>query len=260
MTSFITQHFELILFSLVVLTGVICLINHFWLSKKRSHNLKESWAIEYSRSFFPVLLVVFLIRSFVLEPYRIPSGSLKPTLQIGDYIIANKFMYGLRLPIWHTKILNIEEPKRGDIMLFRWPTHPDVDLIKRVIGVPGDHIVYQNKILTINGQIMPQKSLKYAIDNEPKLGTWKVEEREENLEGIKHAIYVRPAVPPTNFDVTVPPGKYFVLGDNRDGSDDSRYWGFVPEENIIGKAFCILISWNSDTDSVRWSRLGRIIH
>lgn len=265
--NFITQNFELILFIFVLLTGLIALMDRLWLAKKRAAKasaqgttLKLPTIIEYSRSFFPVLLVVFLIRSFVAEPFRIPSGSLNPTLNVGDFIIVNKFAYGIRLPILHTKILNIHEPKRGDIMVFRYPPNPSIDYIKRVIGLPGDHIEYKDKILTVNGQAMPQKFIRFAIDSEAGYGSWKVEKDQENFAGIKHNIYLRPDVAASNFELIVPKGKYFVMGDNRDNSLDSRFWGFVPEANIIGQAFCVLISWDDDTDSIRWSRIGKVIH
>lgn len=267
--NFITQNFELILFVLTAISGLIYLIDVLWLAKKRKtqdsgvSETQQPWVIHQARSFFPVLLLVLLLRSFIVEPYRIPSGSLKPTLETGDFIVVNKFIYGLRLPVWHTQFLPIKKPQRGDIFVFRFPPNPSVDYIKRVIGIPGDHIVYQDKVLTINGKTMPQKFLSYGIDHDethPELGSWKVEKREENLNGVKHQIYVRPDIEAQNFDITVPEGKYFAMGDNRDSSSDSRYWGPVPEANIIGEAFCVLVSWNVDTDTVRWSRTGKIIH
>lgn len=260
--AFITQYFELILLLLVLISGLISLLDRLWFAKKRAKQTspKVPIIIEYSRSFFPVLFIVFLLRSFVIEPYRIPSGSLKPTLQTGDFIVVNKFAYGLRMPVFHTKFLDIHEPKEGDIMVFRFPPNPSIDYIKRVIGVPGDHIEYKDKVLIINGKVMPQKFIRYAIEGEPGEGTWKVEERQEILNGVKHKIYIRPDTTNSNFEINVPPGKYFVMGDNRDSSSDSRYWGFVPEANIIGQAFFVLMSWNDDTDSVRWSRIGKIVH
>lgn len=265
--TFITQNFELILFLLVLISGLVSFLDIMWLSKKRAakaqatgENLKLPAVIEYSRSFFPVLLVVFLLRSFVAEPYRIPSGSLKPTLSIGDFIVVNKFAYGLRLPLLHTKILNIKEPKHGDLVVFRFPPQPSIDYVKRIIGIPGDHVEYKDKVLYINGKEMPQKFLRNAIDSEPGFGTWEVEKKRENFEGIKHDIYLRPDVVTSDFELTVPEGKYFVMGDNRDNSSDSRMWGFVPEENLIGQAFCVLLSWNEETDSIRWSRIGKIVH
>lgn len=260
--TFITQNFELLLFILVVVSGGITLFDKLFLApKRRERDMKKlPWAVDYARSFFPVLLVVFIIRSFIVEPYRIPSGSLKPTLQTGDYIIVNKFAYGLRLPVFHNMILPIKEPKRGDIAVFRYPPEPSIDYIKRIIGVPGDHVVYKDKILTINGTVIPEKLLNYAIETEPTQGSFKVEKMRENLLGVRHNIYINPDVTSIDFDVTVPPGQYFALGDNRDNSNDSRYWGMVPEQNLIGQALCVLVSWDSNTDSVRWSRIGKMIH
>lgn len=268
--TFIAKNFELILFLLVIVSGVITFIDWLWLAKKREakaalaltpkETLKLPILIDYSRSFFPILLLVFLLRSFIIEPYRIPSGSLKPTLETGDYIVVNKFSYGLRMPVFHHKFLALEEPKRGDIFVFRYPHDPAIDYIKRVIGVPGDHLVYHNKILIINGKVIPQKFVGYAIESEPGRGSWKVEKRIENLNGVKHAIYIRPDAPAIDFDITVPADCFFAMGDNRDNSSDSRYWGFVPEENIIGKAFIVLFSWDSDTDTFRWSRIGKMVH
>jgi signal peptidase I len=268
MMTFLTQNFELILFLLVLISGLTMLFDRLFLAKKRvtkaqsdGKTLKLPTLVEYSRSFFPVLLVVFLIRSFVVEPYRIPSGSLKPTLSIGDFIIVNKFAYGLRLPLVHTKILSIKEPKHGDLVVFRFPPNPSIDYVKRMIGLPGDHVEYKDKVLYINGKKMPQKFLSYAIDSEPGfVGTWEVEKKRENFEGVKHDIYLRPDVVSSDFDIIVPKGQYFVMGDNRDNSGDSRHWGFVPDKNLIGQAFCILISWDGDTDSIRWSRIGHLVH
>lgn len=258
--AFITTYFELILFISVVLTGVISLLDILFFAKKRKKATKVPVLIEYSRSFFSVLLLVFLLRAFLVEPYRIPSGSLKPTLETGDFIVVNKFIYGLRFPVWHKKFFSIKEPERGDLIVFRYPPNPSIDYIKRVIGVPGDHVEYKNKILTINGNTMSQKLLNYSVESEPGIGSWKVEEYQENLLGIQHDIYIRPDIMPGDFDVTVPEGKYFAMGDNRDNSSDSRFWGFVPEENLIGEAFCVLFSWNSDNDSIRWNRIGKLVH
>lgn len=260
--NYITQNFELILFILVVVSGVICLYDIlFSAPKRRARDMKKvPWAVDYARSFFPVLFVVFIIRSFIVEPYRIPSGSLKPTLQTGDYIIVNKFAYGLRLPVFHNILLPIKEPKRGDIAVFRYPPDPSIDYIKRIIGVPGDHVVYQDKILTINGIVVPEKLLHDDIESEPTQGSFKVEKMREDLLGVKHNIYINPNVTSVDFDITVPAGQYFAMGDNRDNSNDSRYWGMVPEKNLIGQALCVLVSWDSETDSIRWSRMGKMIH
>lgn len=258
--TFLTTYFELILFLLVLFSGIITLADTVYFSKKRMASKRPGCVIDYARSFFPVLLAVFVLRSFIVEPYRIPSGSLKPTLETGDFIIANKFIYGLRLPVWHQKMLNIKEPKTGDIMIFRFPPNPSINYIKRVIGVPGDHIEYKNKVLSINGKTMPQTLIGHAIESEPGMGSFSVEKVQENLNGVIHDIYIRADVPAVDFDVTVPEGQYFGMGDNRDASSDSRYWGFIPEANIVGEAYCIIMSWNTDTDNIRWSRIGTLIH
>ena len=252
------KYFELILFLLVLITGIASMLDYFWLAKKRQA-AKMPWWADYSRSFFPVLLLVFVVRSFIIEPYRIPSGSLEPTLLTGDFVAVNKFTYGLRWPVWHKKFFAIHEPKRGDIFVFRWPADPSVDYIKRVIGLPGDHIVYKDKVLSINGKIMPQRFVRDEMEIESN-GEWHVEKREENLDGVKHDIYIRPDMPAVDFDIVVPEGQYFAMGDNRDNSNDSRYWGSVPEENLIGKALWVLLSWDSQMDGFRWPRSLKTVH
>lgn len=253
-------NFELILFYATIISGVIALFDIIFLAKARkakSPSVKQPIIIEYAWSFFPVFLIVFLLRSFLFEPFRIPSGSLEPTLLTGDFILVNKFDYGIRLPIMGKKMLNIYEPKRGDIMVFRWPPDKSYDFIKRVIALPGDTISYINKELYINGTKMTQQDLPQpSTENE-----WGAIEKEEDLFGVKHKIYVNPNKYSRNFyDVHVPPGTYFVMGDNRDDSADSRFWGFVPEKNIVGKAVVVLLSWNKQDYRVRWGRSGQVIH
>jgi signal peptidase I len=251
-------NFELILFYLTLGCGVIYLIDClFWAKKRKNANKKMPLIIDYARAFFPVLLLVFLIRSFLFEPFRIPSGSLKPTLEIGDFILVNKFHYGVRLPVVHKKIFDFDEPQRGDIVVFRWPPDPSLDFIKRIVGVPGDHISYINKTLYINGEKLPQTFVENTTDNDESGYSWKVEKNMEDLLGVKHEIYKAPSKPSEDFkDIVVPEGMYFAMGDNRDDSADSRYWGFVPEANIVGKASFIWMSWNGNDYSVRWKRLG----
>lgn len=213
--------------------------------------------VEYCKSFFPVLFLVLIIRSFLFSPYIIPSGSLEPTLLPGDLIFANKYSYGLRLPLTHTKISS-GEPQLGDIFLFRFPANPKIDYIKRVVGVPGDTISYINKVLYINGKKQAQKTVGKTTDQ--YIGkTVPVIIKEENLNGVKHKIYINPAVPAVNFkNIKIPPGYFFAMGDNRDNSIDSRYWGFVPEKNIIGKASIIWLSKTPGKLQLRWNRLGWI--
>src|SRR6185312_1504123 len=237
--------FELLLTLAVFVTGFIALVDQiFFIRKRKQSAAKMPILIEYARSFFPILLIVLLLRSFLIEPFRIPSGSDKPTLLIGDFIAANKFTYGLRLPVLRTKILALNEPQIGDIALFRYPIDPSVNFIKRIIGTPGDRVSYINKVLYVNGKIAPQEWLGQTTDPDEAGQDWPVELKEENLAGIKHKIYVRPDAPAQDFSVTVPAGYYFAMGDNRDDSSDSRYWGFVPEQNMVGKALIIWFSWS----------------
>lgn len=253
--------FEFILTSVVIVSGLIYLIDSLFFVKQRAKTGDDRIpvVVDYAKSFFPVLLVVLLLRTFVAEPYRIPSGSDEPTLLVGDFIVANKFAYGLRLPVLHDKILSIGEPKTGDIILFRWPVDPSRNLIKRVIGMPGDRIDYVNKVLFVNGQQAAQQFVANSTDVEPGQ-TYAVSQMKETLQGIKHDIFLRSDVPAQDFSIVVPPGQYFVMGDNRDNSNDSRFWGFVPEGNLVGKAYAIMFSWDAQNHGVRWERVGTRIH
>ncbi|MFG6137476.1 signal peptidase I [Halomonas sp. B23F22_10] len=211
----------------------------------RERALREPWPVDYARSFFPVLLVVLVLRSFVVEPFQIPSGSMRPTLEVGDFILVNKFSYGLRLPVLDTKIADLGEPERGDVMVFRFPNDPSVDFIKRVIGLPGDRIRYEGKQLFVNGEPVPKSLLESGPESAP--GERLLEER---LGEALHPIYNNPRDPgPQMREITVPPDHYFMMGDNRDHSNDSRYWGFVPEENIVGKAFAVWMHWDGGLPS-----------
>ena len=251
-------YFELLLTLATVITGIITLVDLVFFVRHRTGDMPK--IIEYAHSFFPVLLIVLLLRSFLVEPFRIPSGSLEPTLMPGDFVAANKFEYGLRLPVLHTKILGLGEPKVGDITVFRYPRDPSVNFIKRIVGVPGDKISYINKVLYINNMIQPQKDIGPALDYDSNGNAIPMEKYLETINHISHYIYENPAVPAQNFTVTVPPGNYFAMGDNRDNSEDSRYWGFVPDNNLIGKAFLIWFSWDDNTDSIRWNRMGKILN
>ena len=239
------MNFPLMLTSAVFIMGFIWLLDAVCfapLRKKQKallgQEIDEPLLVEYSKSFFPVLLLVLALRSFLVEPFQIPSGSMLPTLQVGDFILVNKFAYGIRLPVIDYKIINVGEPKRGDVMVFRYPANPKVDYIKRVIGVPGDHIVYKDKVLYINGHKMEQT----FVAQEPP---W-LPQRElltEQLDDAPHSIYRELNVPATDVERVVPEGQYFMMGDNRDNSNDSRFWGFVPEANIVGKAVAIWMHW-----------------
>ncbi len=270
---FYSANFELILFYATVVTGIFYLLDQFWLSKVRGKNAPLPIWIDYARSFFPILLIVFLLRSFLFEPFRIPSPSLEPTLLTGDFILVNKFAYGLRLPVTHNNLIKIGAPARGDIMVFRWPPNPSVYFIKRVIGLPGDTIDYVNKTLTVNGQVIPQAFVRNTIAYDVSGEKMPVTEKQENLLGVHHDIYLN--ADRTSHDYThivVPPGMYFLMGDNRDDSADSRYWGFVPDKNVVGKASLVWMSWRNSAemadkpspqrylDRIRFSRIGTLIH
>jgi len=223
---------------------------------------REPSLVEISHSFFPIILIVLMVRSFVVEPFRIPSGSMMPTLLVGDFILVNKFAYGIRLPVLHTKIIDTGEPERGDIFVFRYPENPSVDYIKRVIGLPGDHILYRNKHLFINGKPAPQELLDTYIGEGSGSVMTGARRLHENLLGTQHDILVMPGrnVFGGDFEYVVPKGQYFAMGDNRDNSRDSRAWGTVPEENLVGKAFMIWMNWDWKKDEyVDWGRLGTMI-
>jgi signal peptidase I len=251
------MNFALILVVLSALSGFIALLDVLFWSKKRKEGQKPNWLIEYSRSFFPIFFAVLILRSFLVEPFRIPSGSLEPTLLVGDFVAVNKFAYGIKLPVLEKKVISVAQPSRGEIAVFRWPPDPSYDYIKRVIGVPGDRIGYHNKKLTINGKEAKQTFVGYTVDESSGRP---VAQYKEELNGHTHDVFVRPDLPAYDFDVLVPEGNYFMMGDNRDDSADSRFWGFVPEPYLRGKAFLVWLSWNNKTYNLRWSKLGKIIH
>jgi signal peptidase I len=253
--------FSALLFFATILSGVIWLIDSKFFKEKRlakNPNAKDPFWVDYGRSFFPILLFVFVLRSFVIEPYRIPSGSMKPTLLVGDFIVVNKFTYGIRLPILNKKIIELNEPARGDVMVFRFPPDPKVNFIKRVIGLPGDRIVYQNKQLFINGELVPKQLLKTETLISPEGASYDMQRYIEEMPNAYHDIYEHIS-PGQSVTLTVPLGHYFVMGDNRDESDDSRFWGFVPEENIIGRAFGLWMSWDAEDYRIRFERIGTSI-
>ena len=222
--------------------------------------LAQPWWLDWTAGLFPVIISVFFLRSFIVEPFKIPSGSMIPTLLVGDLILVNKFHYGLRLPVLNTKITEGEKPQRGDVMVFRYPPKPSLDYIKRVVGLPGDTVAYLNKRLTINGQAVPTDSVPEFFD-EDAMRYFK--QFEEKFGTQSHRVLndeQRPAFVPgadkfpgsegcdyTIEGVTckVPEGHYFMMGDNRDNSMDSRYWGFVPEKNIVGKAFFVWMNFGN---------------
>ena len=228
------------------------------LGAARDRILAQPWWLDWTAGLFPVILVVFLLRSFLFEPFKIPSGSMIPTLLVGDLILVNKFTYGVRLPVIHTKLTEGAAPRRGDVMVFRYPPRPSLDYIKRVVGVPGDEVAYLNKRLTLNGQPVPTAALPDFFDKDAMRYA---KQFEETLGDKRHRVLNdedRPAFIPGAEDfpfkdscrysvegVTckVPAGHYFMMGDNRDNSLDSRYWGFVPDRNIVGKAFFVWMNF-----------------
>jgi signal peptidase I len=252
--------FPFVLTLLVIVTGLIALADRLFFAKKRSGDTATMpYIVELSRSFFPALLLVWLIRSFLIQPYRVPTGSLEPTILPGDFIAVKQFSYGLRLPVLNKEIVKIGEPKRGDIALFHWPVDTSKLFVKRVVGIPGDHIVYKNNQLTINGQAMQQQYIGKALETEQGGITASVDKMLENLDGVKHYIFLKPGSSTQDIDITVPEGHYFMVGDNRDDSYDSRDWGFVPKSFLVGKAFGIWMSWDSERHTVRWRRIGKAV-
>ncbi|HHJ20124.1 MAG TPA: signal peptidase I [Gammaproteobacteria bacterium] len=272
------MHFDLELVLVIgsVFTGLVWLADKLWLRRLRlesastmtvgqaggsagavhaNSSLEDPWYVEYSKSFFPVLLIVLILRSFIAEPFRIPSGSMMPTLLVGDFILVNKFSYGVRLPVIHTKILDLGGPERGDVIVFRWPRDPRLDYIKRVIGVPGDRIRYVDKELFVNGQLV-NKALDEQYHGKGRYNQRHEFEFTEDLMGVKHHILLNRDRRNLNGEYVVPDGHYFVMGDNRDNSNDSRFWGFVPEENLVGRAMLIWMNWDFSGSSVDFSRIG----
>ena len=201
---------------------------------------KEPVLVEYSKSFFPVLFIVFFLRSFLVEPFQIPSGSMIPTLEVGDFILVNKFAYGVRAPVLNKEIIPIGKPQRGDVMVFFPPHAPDIYYIKRVIGIPGDHITYNDHVLTINGKVIEEKLVAELPAGQPvlRMVTETIDDKE--FTAYKH---LRPSRLSIRGSWVVPEGHYFMMGDNRDNSLDSREWGMVSEEAIVGKAFAVWMHW-----------------
>lgn len=244
----------LILTLLTAFTGLVVAVDKFVLSKRRVEssgpgNRGVDTLVEYSRSFFPVLLFVLIIRSFVFEPFRIPSGSMMPTLLQGDYIFVKKFAYGLRLPVTETEIVETGAPERGDVVVFRLPEDPEINYIKRVVGLPGDRIEYADHRLTVNGNPVP------LVRDSTGDGAGMLPRFVENLDGRSHAILI--ADPDNSMRdgvYEVPDGHYFMLGDNRDNSRDSRFLGPIPESHLVGEAVRVWMHM----DGLEWPDWGRI--
>ena len=259
--------FEIALVVLTLFTGIVWLLDKLFFAKRRAANAglleaKEPLVIDYSKAFFPVLAVVLCLRSFVAEPFRIPSSSMMPTLLIGDFILVNKFAYGLRLPISNEKVIATGEPVRGDVVAFRPPQHPDQDWIKRVIGLPGDTIAYRDDTVYVNGTPLQYAGRGRYEGKGQGMDATGARLMTEALPGRPHPVLERDDRPffiQGEGEWTVPPGKYFVMGDNRDNSEDSRFWGFLPEANLRGKAFLIWMNWDRSAGGIDFNRIGSSI-
>ena len=268
-------NFPLLLVLAVFITGFIALVDRVLLLPKRRAAVarfvdqvgddadpsaqdeleKEPAIVETSKSIFPVLLIVLVLRSFLFEPFQIPSGSMIPTLEVGDFILVNKFNYGLRLPVSGTKILSVGDPKRGDVMVFKQPGQEHINFIKRVIGLPGDTVRYSGKRLWVNGNEIPQEFVAQLADNRSVYRLYNESAESKQYEIRKEVMLNDPRAEGI---WEVPEGMYFTMGDNRDRSNDSRYWGFVPEKNIVGKAVYIWMHWPSWTQIPNFKNNGSI--
>ena len=256
--------FALIITVLTLLTGLIWLFDVLVLKPRRQDPAAESKLVEYARSFFPVLLLVLIFRSFLFEPFKIPSKSMVPTLLVGDFIVVNKYIYGLRLPVLNTKIVPVSEPERGEVVVFRKPNEEHINMIKRVVGLPGDTVTVRNKQLYINGEAVPteHKGRYRTSDNKcdrPRLGIDRYQEMlgehgHDILLDTRHGNRVREG------SWQVPEGHYFMMGDNRDDSLDSRAWGFVPEDHLVGRAAMIWLNIDVGEGCMDWSRVGDSIN
>ncbi len=251
-----------------IVSGIIWFSYRIIAGKKKKGD-ELPYYVDFARSFFPIFLAVLLLRAFLIEPFRIPSGSMMPNLLIGDFILVNKYTYGIRMPVTKRKILNINLPARGDVVVFRWPIDERLDYIKRVVGLPGDKVSYKDKTLFINDKPMLIESLTRYIPEGSGMRALGSLRGIENLEGIKHPILLNPMSPNLSAScqflesriVTIPDGFYLMVGDNRDDSNDGRCWGLVPEKNLVGKAFLIWFSLDWERPGiVAWNRIGNLIN
>jgi len=255
--------FSFVLVVAALVTGLIWAADAWYLKPRRLAAAgagaapAEPVLVDYARSFFPIILIVLVIRSFLFEPFRIPSDSMMPTLLDGDFIFVNKFTYGLRLPVVNTEIVGLGEPARGDVVVFRLPSDPSTNYIKRLVGLPGDHVVVREKRVWINGE-QQDVTLDGVYEG---FGHTGAQVALEQLGAVPHRVLYIPERPSYDFDDVVPPGHYFLMGDNRDNSRDSRFpeVGFVPGELIVGRAVVIWFNWNLPNAPI-WSRIGGSIH
>ena len=267
--------FAALLVGLSLFTGVVWAIDHFAFRKKRlarKPDAKEPVLVEYCRSFFPVIFAVLLIRSFLAEPFRIPSDSMMPTLLDGDFILVNKFAYGIRIPVVNKKVIAIGEPERGDVVVFRYPGYPNrpddpnigTDYIKRIIGLPGDEVTYRDRVLYVNGEKVEARLVGRYEGSSITRDYRGYQSIEEKLGAATHESLLGP--PPASAGGQegtwrVGEGEYLVMGDNRSNSEDGRYWGMVPEANLVGRAFLIWFNWDKRHSGVgHWRRIGTVIH
>ena len=255
--------FMIILFAAVCLCFVVILTAKFFVPSIGRRD-PVPWYLDYSRSFLPVLLFVFLLRGFIAEPFRIPSGSMLPTLELKDFILVNKFTYGIRIPIINTKILDVKQPERGDVVVFRYPPKPSQNYIKRLVGLPGDEVVYRNKRLFVNGEEVAASPVSDYIQEGTSLTQSRLEAELPSSNGDSAArfsiLHDKTGFGRQRQRWLVPEGHYFMMGDNRDHSADSRSWGFVPDENIVGRAFFIWLSFGTeDGNGPDFERIGMSI-
>jgi len=266
-----TFDFELLLVLATLIAGLIWLVDALIFSGgrrarsldrtrgSRTDAIPDPIIVEYARSFFPVLLIVLVLRSFIVEPFRIPSESMLPTLEVGDFIAVSKFSYGIRLPVSNTLVLEIAEPERGDVVVFRYPRRPSVNYIKRIVGLPGDTVAYYNRRVFVNGKLLPleREGTYLRPGDRPEDG--RLLEFRERLGETVHSILLDPNHRSPEGEFVVPEDHYFVLGDNRDHSNDSRVWGYVPARNLVGRAQMIWMHWDWDGGGADWSRIGNTI-
>lgn len=264
--------FAAMLVLLTAFTGLVWLVDRLVFAPKRRARAQKQAAgtqaqterqpvlVEYCRSLFPVFLVVLVVRSFIVEPFRIPSSSMMPTLLIGDFILVNKFAYGLKLPVLNWEFLELGDPERGDVVVFRYPNNPEVDYIKRIVGLPGDRIAYRNKTVFVNGEAVEQDVIARYVGVGQGREMTGASLRVEHLGEADHKILLMPRVPSRGEgEWIVEEGHYFAMGDNRDKSNDSRYWGTVAEKYLVGEAFMVWLNWDAAAGGFNWGRIGEAI-